>query len=176
MMAAGATLDFRRLWVAATPYARFADEAQDLRGLWEGMYRRARPPEWALDAARARGSAVHLLVIAEDWCWDAANTVPPLARLADEAGTVELRIISRDQHPEVMDRYLTEGTRSIPIIIALSAGFEEIGHWGPRPAELQAWAKANKGTMEKKEFYAEMRRWHVRDGGESTLREVLALL
>lgn len=132
MMAAGATLDFRRLWVAATPYARFADEAQDLRGLWEGVYRRAPLPS--------------------------ARSTP------------------RDQHPEVMDRYLTGGTRSIPIIIALSAAFEEIGHWGPRPAELQAWAKANKGGMEKKEFYAEMRRWHVRDGGESTLREVLALL
>jgi hypothetical protein len=30
--------------------------------------------------------------------------------------------------------------------------------------------------MEKKEFYTEMRRWHVKDGGESTLREVLEIL
>lgn len=175
-MAAGTRLDFPRLWDAATPYARFTQEAQDLKGLWEGVYKKARPPEWALEAARASGNGAHLLVISEDWCWDAANTVPSLARLADEAGTLQLRIMSRDEHPEVMDRYLTDGTRSIPIIIVLSADFEELGHWGPRPSELQAWARANKGTMEKKEFYSEMRRWHVKDGGESTLREVLAIL
>ncbi|UCH36426.1 MAG: thioredoxin family protein [Armatimonadota bacterium] len=102
--------------------------------------------------------------------------MPVLARLADDAGTFEVRFISRDAHPEVMDHYRTEGTRSSPIVIALDAEFEELGHWGPRPSELQAWAKANRATMEKRAFYAEMRRWHVADGGESTLREVLALL
>jgi hypothetical protein len=175
-MAAGPKLDFARLWEAATPYARFAEEAQDLKGLWEGVYKKTRPPEWALDAARAKGNGAHLLAINEDWCWDGANVLPPLARLADEAGTFEIRIISRDAHPEVMDQYLTNGTRSIPIVIALDAEFTELGHWGPRPGELQAWAKANRGTMEKKDFYTEMRRWHVKDGGESTLREVLEIL
>jgi hypothetical protein len=176
MMAAGATLDFPQLWEAAAPYARFSEEAQDLKGLWQGLYKKARSPEWALEVARTKGKGAHLLVIAEDWCWDAANTVPPLARLTDEAGTLQLRIISRDENPELMDRYLTNGTRSIPIVVVLTADFDELGHWGPRPSELQAWAGTNKGPMEKKEFYAEMRRWHVKDGGESTLREVLEIL
>ncbi len=175
-MAGGTTLDFVRLWEAATPYARFAEEARDLKGLWEGVYKKTRPPTWALEAARARGNGAHLMVINEDWCWDAANTVPALAKLAAEAGTFEIRIISRDQHPDVMDRYLTDGTRSIPIVVVLDAEFNELGHWGPRPSELQAWAKANRGKMEKKDFYAAMRRWHVKDGGESTMREVLAIL
>lgn len=176
MMAAGTKLDFPRLWEAAIPYARFAEEAQDLKGLWQGVYKKTRPREWALETARAKGNGARLLVISEDWCWDAANVVPPLARLADEASTFEVRIIARDEHPEVMDQYLTNGTRSIPIVIVLDAEFNQLGHWGPRPSELQAWAKANKGTMEKKEFYTEMRRWHVQDGGESTLREVLEIL
>lgn len=175
-MAAEPTPDFPRLWELATPYARFSEEAQDLKGLWLGLYNKARPPAWALEDARAKRAGAHLLVIAEDWCWDAANTVPPLARLADEAATLELRIISRDQYPELMDRYLTNGTRSIPIVVVLDSDFGELGHWGPRPSELQAWATASRGTMEKKDFYAEMRRWHVQDVGESTLREVLDIL
>ena len=47
---------------------------------------------------------LHVLVLAEDWCGDASNTVPVLARLADLAPGVELRILRRDEHPELMER------------------------------------------------------------------------
>jgi hypothetical protein len=172
----GGGLDFERLWQEATTYERFATEVEDLRGLWEGVYQKASIPEWAIDKARARGQGARFLVINEDWCWDGANTVPYVAKLADEAGDVEVRIIGRDEHPEVMDRYLTGGARSIPIVIALDSEFRELGHWGPRPRELQAWATEKKGSLPKREFYGEMRRWHVNDGGESVIREVLELL
>ena len=46
-----------------------------------------------------------------------------------------------------MDQYLTNGSRSIPIVIVLDDDFRELGHWGPRPAELQAWVMANRGTI-----------------------------
>ena len=52
------------------------------KGLWQGMYRIARLPEWAASAAPA-GVHRKLLVIAEDWCGDASNTVPVVAKLAD---------------------------------------------------------------------------------------------
>ncbi len=172
----GGELDFPWFWEQAVPYHQFAEGVKDLRGLWEGIYKKASIPDATLEDARRYGSAAHFLTITEDWCWDAANTVPVLAKLCDAAGGMELRVISRDEYPDLMDRYLTNGTRSIPIVVVLDAGFRELGHWGPRPSELQAWAKANKGTMEKKDFYAEMRRWHVRDGGQSMLREVLGIL
>ena len=86
---------------------------------------------------------------------------------------MELRVILRDQNPEVMDRYLTNGARSIPVVIALDESYREIGHWGPRPTELQAWVMANRGTMPKSELYPQVRKWYARDRGETTLREVL---
>ncbi len=175
-MTAGGGLDLPGLWQEAIPYDSFAAEVQDLRGLWEGIYKKATIPDWALERARASGQGAHFLVISEDWCWDAANTVPVLAKLCAQDGGMELRMIHRDEHPEVMDQYLTNGSRAIPIVIVLDAEFRELGHWGPRPNELQAWAGANKGKMEKGEFYVEMRRWHVKDGGHSMLREVLAIL
>jgi len=173
---AGGGVDFPGLWQGAIPYGSFAAEVQELRGLWEGIYKKATIPDWALEQARARGQGAHFLVINEDWCWDAANTIPILAKLCDQAGAMELRLIHRDENPEVMDRYLTNGARSIPVVIVLDAEFRELGHWGPRPSELQAWAGANKSKMEKSEFYTEMRRWHVKDGGHSMLREVLEIL
>ena len=72
-----------------------------------------------------------------------------------------------------MNQFLTNGSRSIPIVIALNENFEQVGHWGPRPSQLQAWVMANKGVMPKSELYPQVRKWYARDRGETTLREVL---
>ena len=168
-------LNHETLWSRAIPYQRFVDEAQENQLLWAGVYRTARIPEWATKLACEYGANVRLLVIAEDWCGDASNTVPILAKLGDEADCLEMRLIKRDEHPEVMDQYLTNGSRSIPIVIAINGGFEELGYWGPRPSELQAWVLENKGKMPKDELYPKVRRWYAKDRGEATLREVLGL-
>jgi hypothetical protein len=167
------TPDFRSLWDQAQPFDAYVAASTQHRGLWEGLYRTARLPEWAVGALPA-GALRRLLVLAEDWCGDASNTVPVLARLADAVPGLDLRVLRRDEHPEVMDRYLTNGSRSIPIVIALDEDFTELGHWGPRPAELQSWVLANRLTLPKTELYPLVRRWYARDHGESTLREVLA--
>ncbi len=166
-------MDFPALWNAALPFAGFiASSELKHRGLWEGLYKLAKVPDWAL--ATANGRHVRLLAIAEDWCGDASNTLPVLARLAERAPGLELRLIKRDQHPELMDRYLTNGSRSIPIVIALDDQFREIGHWGPRPSALQRWVMNElRQGRPKTEIYPDIRKWYARDRGETTLREVL---
>ncbi len=164
-------LDFRRLWDEALTFEQFLAGSTKNIPLWEGVFRLSRLPAWA-------GAPVHrlrLLVLAEDWCGDAVNTVPHLVRYADETEGVELRLLRRDEHPEVMNRYLTDRSRSIPIVVVLDDAFQELGHWGPRPAELQAWVMNSQDTMDKAERYPLVRRWYARDHGETTLREVLAL-
>lgn len=168
--------DFRDVWANARSFARFSQEAKENRGLWEGVYRTATIPKWAIEKVNERGGGLRLLVIADDWCGDASNTVPVLAKLGDEAEGLEVRVIGRDDHPEVMDRYLTNGARSIPIAVMLDSEFQEIGHWGPRPSALQQWVMDNKDRIPKEERYPQVRRWYARDKGESTLREVLELL
>jgi thioredoxin family protein len=166
-------LNFSKLWDQALGFDAFvaACKAQYC-GLWEGIYRLARIPDWAR-AAVPPGAHRKLLVIAEDWCGDASNTVPIIARMADQIPGLELRIIMRDKFPEVMDQYLTNGSRSIPIVIALDESFREVGHWGPRPSELQMWVMANRSIVPKAELYPKVRQWYARDRGETTIREVL---
>lgn len=166
-----ASMNFKSLWDQALSFDQFVAASEKQRGLWEGLHRIARVPEWAREAAS--GPARKLLVIAEDWCGDASSTIPVVARLAEEVPGLELRIIRRDEHPDVMDRYLTNGSRSIPIVIALDDEFRELGHWGPRPVQLQAWVVANRLTVPKAELYPQVRTWYARDHGESTLREIL---
>jgi hypothetical protein len=166
-------LDFRKFWDKALPFDSFVASCKaEHCGLWEGIYKLARVPDWALAAVPANAGR-KLLVIAEDWCGDASNTVPIIAKLAEMAPGLGLRVIPRDENPELMDQYLTNGSRSIPIVIALSEDFEEIGHWGPRPTQLQAWVMANRATTPKAELYPQVRKWYERDRGETTIREVL---
>ena len=137
------------------------------------MHRLARIPSWAR-VTLSQWEALRLLILAEDWCGDASNTVPVLARWVEMTPGLELRILRRDEYPAVMDRYLTNGSRSIPIVIALDPDFQELGHWGPRPTELQAWVMANKDRLPAEEKYKQVRRWYARDHGATTIREVMA--
>ncbi len=170
-------VDLRAVWDHdAIPYEEFLQSAEKNESLWRGVYKTAQIPEWAHQLACERGPGVRLLAIVEDWCGDASSTIPILARLGDEADCLEMRVIRRDEHPEVMDRYLTNGSRSIPIVIALDQDFGELGHWGPRPAEIQEWVLDNKEKLSSKEGYPTVRRWYAKDRGVTTLKEVLGLL
>lgn len=166
--------DFRSLWNTAQPYPDFVAASVEHCGLWVGVHALARIPAWAAEQDFTAAPR-NLLVLAEDWCGDAANTIPVLAKLAEQVSGLELRVLRRDEYPALMDRYLTNGSRSIPIVIALDAEFMELGSWGPRPVELQAWVMANRGVVPKDELYPQVRRWYARDRGESTIREVLAI-
>jgi hypothetical protein len=143
--------------------------------LWRGVYDRVLLPGWALEGFLVV-PVRKLLVIAADWCGDAANTVPVMARLAELISGMELRILERDAHPAVMDHYLTRGSRSIPIAIGLTAGFDELGSWGPRPAALQEWVLAQRKMMPTAQRYAYARKWYAKDKGETTLREMLEVV
>jgi len=166
-------LDFPALWTAGEPFDAFLARAVKLRPLWEGTWRNATVPAWAREAFARLPDGLHLLVLNADWCLDSATTVPILARLAEVVPGVELRLLERDRYPEVMDRYLTDGTRSIPLVILLDRHHRELGHWGPRPEELQHWVRAHLEDTGKEERHYEQRRWYARDRGESAMREIL---
>jgi Thioredoxin len=166
-------LDFKALWEKGLTFEAFVASCKaEHCDLWQGIYNLARVPEWA-QAAVPEGVERKLLVIAEDWCGDASNTVPIIAKFVDSVPGLQLRVIQRDANPEVMDQYLTNGARSIPIVIALDESFQEVSHWGPRPTELQEWVMANKAILPKSELYPQVRKWYARDRGATTLREVL---
>lgn len=83
------------------------------------------------------------LVITEGWCGDAAQNIPVFYYIEKENPNIELRLILRDENLELMDRYLTNGGRSIPKLICLekdstaSTGYIEKFVWGPRPVAVQ---------------------------------------
>jgi hypothetical protein len=88
---------------------------------------------------------VHVVAIAEDWCGDVVRHAPVLQRMAEAGANLKVRTISREQHPDVFVRFLTNGGEAIPKFIFLSDRFIECGSWGPMPdacRELIARGKA----------------------------------
>ncbi|RMH63918.1 MAG: thioredoxin family protein [Bacteroidetes bacterium] len=78
------------------------------------------------------------MVLTEDWCGDSAYSLPIIEQAAALSERVDLRILPRDEHLDIMDHYLTNGARSIPRLVAFDASGRELFTWGPRPAPLQA--------------------------------------
>lgn len=78
----------------------------------------------------------HILAITEDWCGDAMLNNPVIRKIA-EAAELEIRCAFRDADTDLIDRYLTNGGRAIPIYLFLNDQGEVIAKWGPRAPELQ---------------------------------------
>lgn len=164
-------------WRRAQPFADFLPTAEKNADLWRLTYERARVPADLVARAEAVPGEWRLLVLSEDWCGDAANTVPVLAAFAEAAGNVELRLLGRDENPGLMDEHLTNGrSRSIPVVIVLDGEGQEHGWWGPRPADLQAWVLGEGQDLDSTARYREVRKWYARDKGRTTLEEVVRLI
>ena len=161
---------------SALPFPDFLAAVRTNGDLWRAASRRA----VASTAQQARAAALsagwRLLVLLEDWCLDAVSTVPHVARLAERAPGLELRVLARDANPALMDEHLTGGARAIPVVMVLDADGVERAWWGPRPAALQQWVRGPGMQLAKEARHLEVRRWYARDRGATTLDELLATI
>jgi len=118
----------------------------------------------------------HIIVITEGWCGDTAQFLPLLNQLETAFPQLQVQLILRDDHPEIMDQYLTNGARSIPKLIALDENLQELFTWGPRPAPLQKMVKealANGITTAEKGVLTQ--NWYNHDGTATMQKELVAL-
>jgi len=114
------------------------------------------------------------LVISEPWCGDAAQTLPFLNKIAEENPNIDLKIVLRDDNPELMDLFLTNGSRSIPMLIILNEDFNFIEKWGPRSKEATALVenyKKEHGKIDDK-FKEEIQLWYNKNKGEAILKDL----
>ena len=119
------------------------------------------------------------LVLTEAWCGDAAQSLPVMAKMTDASNFITLKLLLRDEHPKVMDAYLTNGSRSIPKLICLTEDLQEIGTWGPRPAPAQQVItnfKEHHPEKDYQELAKEMQLWYARDRTQAIQQEFTELL
>ncbi len=116
--------------------------------------------------------------LVEAWCGDVAHSIPGIAKMAVSVPKLSLRLLLRDENPDVMDAYLTNGTRSIPKVIALKKDtLEELWTWGPRPEPAQKLFYELRDKGEPKASIAEeIQKWYNKDKAETLQKEILKLV
>ncbi len=117
------------------------------------------------------------LMLVEAWCGDGAQIAPYFAALAECNPNIEFRLLLRDENPELMDLFLTDGKRSIPVFICLDDDLSVLTSWGPRPEpahEIYMHFRNTSG-MNKDEFHKELHLWYARDKGQTLMKEIYDL-
>ena len=122
--------------------------------------------------------AINWLVISEAWCGDAVNIIPSIVKMAEADKKISLKIILRDENPEIMNRFLTNGTRAIPIVIFLDDNFNELANWGARPKPAQQIVIAHKENPVKSfdEVKVDLQKWYIQDKGQTVQCEFRDIL
>ena len=116
-------------------------------------------------------------LITEAWCGDAGNIIPIIQLLAKEIEGVTLKVMIRDEHPEIMNNFLTNGGKSIPIFVLFDVEYHQLKKWGPRPAPAQKMVLDNKET--KAFSYADLsinlQKWYQKDKTLTLQKELIKL-
>jgi len=121
--------------------------------------------------------AVHVVAFAEDWCGDVVRHVPVLQALADCTNMLQVRYVTREQHPDVFAHFLTNGGEAVPKFVFLSDLFVECGNWGPMPEDcrqLIARGKACGDVPAARKLVAA--RYAADPGKREVVRELIALV
>ncbi|KFF20258.1 thioredoxin family protein [Flavobacterium hydatis] len=120
------------------------------------------------------------LVISEGWCGDAAQLLPIIYKMAAESeNKIELKIVLRDENPDLMNLFLTNGGKAIPkLIIIDKEKLEVLADWGPRPkgaTDLVSNYKKEFGAFDET-IKTNLQLWYLHDKGVSTQDEIMEIM
>lgn len=111
---------------------------------------------------------VRAIVIAEVWCGHCMLNIPVFLRLAESAN-LPVRFFPRDTHLELMDQYLTNEKRIIPIIVFIDKAGNELAKWGPMAPEVALLSNELKQNLPDKEdpAYKDAFQQYVQKAGDA---------
>jgi len=119
------------------------------------------------------------IVLTESWCGDAAHALPVINKITENSDNIELKIVLRDENEALMDNFLTNGSKSIPKLIAIDADTKEVlNSWGPRPSEVAKMVQDQKekfGALDA-DFKKELQVWYNTNKGANIEKDIIELL
>ena len=122
--------------------------------------------------------SICLLVITESWCGDAAQIVPVVHKIAALNPKITMKLVFRDENEELMNLFLTNGGKAIPVVVFLDLEDKVLAHWGSRPSvatKMVEEEKAKNGKLSP-EFKEELQRWYNQDKGATIVDDFKKIL
>ncbi len=143
--------------------------------------------ESTMDALSKWTLPFYFLVISEGWCGDASQILPVVHKIAESNPQIKMRVIYRDEHLDIMNRYLNNGGRAIPMVLIVSQRDGSVlGKYGPRPdavAQIMTARKVLEKQLpadEQKAFFAESKtlaqKWYNDNKTIDIQNELMAVL
>lgn len=119
------------------------------------------------------------VVLTEAWSGESAQNIPILSKIAGESSKISLKILLRDEEPEIMQLYFPDAMRSIPQLICIKEDdFSDVGTWGPRPQPVQEIVEDYKNRSDKtqEEYSQGIQNWYTSDKGKTLQKEMTQLI
>lgn len=118
------------------------------------------------------------LVLIESWCADGVQTIPVLNKIAEASPAIDLKIVLRDDNPEFMDLFLTNGTRSIPRLVIVDNSGNVLNTWGPRSQVATNMVLAYKKENGKIDdtFKKSLQVWYNKNKGEAIIDDLVNIV
>lgn len=115
------------------------------------------------------------LLLSEGWCADAAQNVPVINKMAEVNDNITLRMVLRDDNLDLMDEFLTNGGRAIPMLLILDEDKNVVSTWGSRPSEATKMVEDYKKEHGKidAEFKKNLQVWYNKNKGKNLQEDML---
>ena len=118
------------------------------------------------------------LVLTEGWCGDAAQNLPVIHKIAAANKQINLQLVLRDDHEDLMNLFLTNGNQAIPKLILLDKQNNVLQTWGPRPStatKMVADYIAKHGALDP-EFKKDLQIWYNKNKGQNVQEDFVELI
>ncbi|MEN5058943.1 thioredoxin family protein [Sphingobacterium kitahiroshimense] len=118
-----------------------------------------------------------ILILGAGWCGDCSQVIPVIYKFF--GSSIPVKILYREQHPMLMQQFLTNGTDSIPIVIFMNSQYKLLCHWGPRTRHgnhlLQRF-KSNPENYPRETFLQDLHAYYDENQGFDIIAEILSIL
>ena len=141
--------------------------------------KQTRLSEEAVNAAEKIDKDFTWLVLTESWCGDAAQTLPVMNKFSEANKNIDLKVVLRDENDELMNRFLTDGNKSIPKLIVIDNESKKVvSSWGPRTEIATRMIKDYKEKHGKVDdtIKKDLQVFYNKDKGKQIEKEMVSLL
>lgn len=138
---------FRRHFEKGLRYDEYVASGQEShQRRWREMLERVQLPAAQRKLVGSLTRKINILVLSGTWCGDCVRQVPILKRIEEASTVVTLRIVDRDENPELRDELRLGGGARVPVAVFLTENFFECARYGDRPlATYRAMARTQLG-------------------------------
>lgn len=119
-------------------------------------------PSIAIKSITKTIQPIEVYIIMENWCGSSAGNIPYVVKIMNTITDVKIHIVPRDENDDFMNQYLSEGKKSIPIVIGFDVNGIELFKWGSSSVAQATYAKTlQKHSIPFPDFIIAMKKWFL---------------